>query len=296
MWEQKELECLALAVMSPTNLLRIGEAWTVSCPRDGKPCFMGEKSRSGDHDQDLGPLLSRWMRFIKEQRHKRGVAEDRPHGYQLPGDLEEAWVALVAGSKLEHYKWHRLWRGGATQLWALSARNQIVMLARGWESPSVGRHYPKHARKFVERGEQLVPVCGDNGYRLVYGDWSSKQWWPAWLRKEVKELTAEARTYGNVVGPTGQAARKRRRTWLAGPLGRSRRQRAHSCRTGKIAEMGEELDMGLVRVPDEVCDQVQEKERTRMLEARASRYWEFAMQQVMLPQRPTQRLWAACPS
>ena len=75
------------------------------------------------------PLWDRWMRFIKEERQKRGVAEDRPHGSQSPADLEEAWVALVAGSKLEHYRWHCLWRGGATQLWVLGARNQIVMLA-----------------------------------------------------------------------------------------------------------------------------------------------------------------------
>ena len=120
--ERKELNCLGLAVLSLTNLLRIGEAWTVSSPGDGKLCFMGEKSRSGEHDQDLGPWPSRWMRFIKEERQKRGVAEDRPHGYQSPADLEEAWVTLVAGSELEHYRWHCLRRGGATQLWASGAK------------------------------------------------------------------------------------------------------------------------------------------------------------------------------
>ena len=220
-WEWKELECLGLAVLSLTNLLRIGGARTVSSPGDGKLCFMGEKSQSGEHDQDLGPWPSRWMRFIKEERQKHGVAEDRPHGYQSPADLEEAWVALVAGSELEHYRWHCLRRGGATQLWASGARNQIVMLAGGWESPSVARHYtkPKHAWKFVERGEQPVPVCGDSRYHLVYGDWSSKQWWPAWLRKELRELAAEARTDGDVLGPTGQAARKRRHARSKRPPG-----------------------------------------------------------------------------
>ena len=113
-WEWRELKCLGLAVLSLTNVLRIGEAWTVSSPRDGKLCFMGEKSQSGDHDQDLGPWPSRWMRFIKEELHNRGVAEDRPHGYQSPADLEEVWVALVAGLELAHYRWHCLWRGGAT--------------------------------------------------------------------------------------------------------------------------------------------------------------------------------------
>ena len=80
-WEWKELECLGMAVLSLTNLLRIGEAWTISSLGDGKLCVMGEKSWSGEHKQDLGPLASRWMRFIKEERQKRGVAEDRPHGY-----------------------------------------------------------------------------------------------------------------------------------------------------------------------------------------------------------------------
>ena len=41
---------------------------------------------------------------------------------------------------------------------------------------SVARHYTKLKQpwKLVERGEQPVPVCGDFGYRLVFGDWSSK--------------------------------------------------------------------------------------------------------------------------
>ena len=101
-----------------TNLLRIGEAWTIFSPGDGKLCFMGDKSRSGEHEQDLGPQVSRWMRFIKEECQKRGVAEDRPHGDKSPADLEEAWVALVAGTELEHHMWHCLRRGGATRLWA----------------------------------------------------------------------------------------------------------------------------------------------------------------------------------
>ena len=42
-----------------------------------------------------------------------------------------------------------------------------------------------------------------------------------------------------------------------GSQGRTRRQWAHSCRMGKVVELGEELDMDVVRVHDEVCDQVQ---------------------------------------
>ena len=127
----------------------------------------------------------------------------------------------VAGSELKHYRWHCLRRGGATQLWASGARNQIVMLAGGWETPSVARHYtkPKHALNFMARREQPVPVCGDSGNRLVYGDWPSKQWWPAWLRKELRVLAAEPRTNGDVLAPAGQAARKRRLTRSAGSPG-----------------------------------------------------------------------------
>ena len=61
-WEWKER--LGMAVRSLKSMLRIGEAWTVSLPGDGKLCFMGEKSRGGEHEQDVGPWPSRWMRFI----------------------------------------------------------------------------------------------------------------------------------------------------------------------------------------------------------------------------------------
>ena len=46
--------------------------------------------------------------------------------------------------------------------------------------------------------------------------------------------------------------------------GQSRRQWTHNCRMGRIAELGGELDMDLVRVHDELCDQVHAKERATM--------------------------------
>ena len=155
------------------------------------------------------------------------------------------------------------------------------MLASGWESLSVARQYtkPKHAWKFMERGEQPVPVFGENVCRLVYGDWSSKQWWPAWLRKELRELAAEAQADGEVLGTTGQSIRKRRRTQSAGPperegglnqqdrQGQSRRQWAHNRRMEKVMEIGEAVGIDPVRVHDAVCDQVQAKERLRVSEA-----------------------------
>ena len=59
---------------------------------------MGEKSPSGEHEQALGPWASHWMRFIKQDRQKHGVAAARPQGLHL----EEAWVVLVVGTELEH--------------------------------------------------------------------------------------------------------------------------------------------------------------------------------------------------
>ena len=46
---------MGLVVLSLTNLMRVGEAKTISSPADGKVCFVGQKSRRGDHEQDLGP-------------------------------------------------------------------------------------------------------------------------------------------------------------------------------------------------------------------------------------------------
>ena len=65
---------------------------------------MGEKSRRGDHEQALGPWVAQWMRFIEEERQKRWVAPECPHGFQSAADLEEAWVGLVTGMDLEHHR------------------------------------------------------------------------------------------------------------------------------------------------------------------------------------------------
>ena len=46
--------------------------------------------------------------------------------------------------------------------------------------------------------------------------------------------------------------------------GQSRRQWTQNCRMEKIAELGRELDMALMRVHNKVCGQVHAKERARM--------------------------------
>ena len=166
-WEWKELQCLGLDVLlltgKPRRSQHVEMANSASWARSRIVVNMTKTSGHGRH---AGCGSSR------KSAKKRGVVEDRPHGYQSPADLEEACVALVAWSELEDYRWHCLRRGGTTQLWASRARNQIIMLASGYESPSVAWQYtkPKHAWKFVERGEQPVPVCEDSGYCLVYGD------------------------------------------------------------------------------------------------------------------------------
>ena len=42
-----EMECLALAVLSMSNLLRLGEAWSTSQNGPGKLVFKEEKNRPG---------------------------------------------------------------------------------------------------------------------------------------------------------------------------------------------------------------------------------------------------------
>ena len=49
--------------------------------------------------------------------------------------------------------------------------------------------------------------------------------------------------------------------------GESRRQWTQNCRMEKIAELGREVDMDMMRVHDRVCGQVHAKERARMPEA-----------------------------
>ena len=93
-------------------MLRIDEAWALSSLGPGKVCFMGEKSLSREHEEDLEPWLLRWMRIIRQEPENPEMAKDRPHGYQSPEVLEEAWVAVVANNELEHYTWRHLRREG----------------------------------------------------------------------------------------------------------------------------------------------------------------------------------------
>ena len=82
MWEWKELECFGLAVLSLTNLLRIGEAWTDSSPGDRKLCFTGEKSRSGEHYQV-------WTR--RPQKEKDPISRATRGRVDVNGRIPAAW-------------------------------------------------------------------------------------------------------------------------------------------------------------------------------------------------------------
>ena len=48
-------------------------------------------------------------------------------------------VGLVTATDLKHHRWHYLRRRGATQIWAMGAGTQIIMLAGGWESPPMAK-------------------------------------------------------------------------------------------------------------------------------------------------------------
>ena len=124
---------MGLAVLCLTNLLRVAEAWRISSPAHGKVCFVVEKLRRGDNEQDLGPWPSQWMRFIKEEQQTCGVAM----AALMVSNRQQIWKKHgwdVTGTDLEYHKWHCLWRGGATQQWAAGARNHIIMLAGDSES------------------------------------------------------------------------------------------------------------------------------------------------------------------
>ena len=91
---------------------------------------------------------------------------------------------------------------------------------------------------------------GRHGYQRSSGNWQPRHGRMATFRDRLDRPPEKGE------GPNLQD----RQGW-------SRRQWAHSCRMGKDAELGEELDMDLFRVHNAVCDQVQAKERSRVSEA-----------------------------
>ena len=210
---------MGLAILSITNLLRVGEAFTVAKTGPGQMSFQGEKSRAGENTQDVGPWASRWLDFITREREKRGHKTDKASCFQTASDLEAHWVSMVTGTPMQHLRWHALRRGGAAELWASGARGPILMLAGGWQTAPVAMAYakPTHAWKFLERHAQPIPVVTEDGFAVVYGDWSALQWWPHWLRKEVRDAGRGGVAHGDVLGAAGTAWRsaKRRRTGAA---------------------------------------------------------------------------------
>ena len=80
-----EMECIALAVLSLCNLLRIGEARTAHRSGLGQLVFRGEKSRPGIKVQDVGPWADRWLRFLDEERRRRGGNGAVAFNFSSPG-------------------------------------------------------------------------------------------------------------------------------------------------------------------------------------------------------------------
>ena len=83
-----EMECIALAALSLCNLLRIAEAWTAHHSGLGQLVFQGEKSRPGVQVQDVGPWAERWLRFLHEERRRRGGNGAVAYNFSSPSALE----------------------------------------------------------------------------------------------------------------------------------------------------------------------------------------------------------------
>ena len=185
-----EMECLGLAALSLCNLLRIGEAWTAHRRGLGQRVFQGEKSRQGVQVQDVGPWADRWLRFLDEERRRRGGNGTVAYNFSSPSELEAQWVELVAGTSHRSLRWHGHRRGGAAQAWVAGARGPLLQLMGGWCTPSVAVSYatPNHAWEFESRRRQPVPVRGGGDLKVVFSEWSALQWWGTWVWREIREL------------------------------------------------------------------------------------------------------------
>ena len=207
-----EMECIAPAALSLSNLLRIGEVWTTHRSGLGQLVFQGEKSRPGVQVQDVGPWAERWLRFLDEERRRRGGNGAVAYNFSSPSALEAQWVELVAGTSHRSLRWHGHRRGGAAQAWAAGARGPLLQLMGGWCTPSVAVSYatPTHAWELASRRRQPVPVREGGELKVVFVEWSALQWWETWVRREIRELGRGATEDGAILGSV-DVARKRRR-------------------------------------------------------------------------------------
>ena len=207
-----EMECLGLAALSLCNLLRIGKAWIAHRSGLGQLVFQGEKSRQGVQVQDVGPWADRWLRFLDEERRRRGGNATVAFNFSSPSELEAQWVEMVAGTGHRSLRWHGHRRGGAAQAWAAGARGPLLQRMGGWCTPSVAVSYatPNYAWEFESRRRPPVPVRGAGELKVAFGEWSSLQWWGRWVRREIRELGRGEAEDGAVLGSV-DVARKRRR-------------------------------------------------------------------------------------
>ena len=195
-----EMECIAPAALSLCNLLRIGEAWTAHRSGLGQLVFQGEKSRPGA--QDVGPWAETWLRFLEEERRRRGGNAAVAYNFSSPSELEAQWVESVAGTSHRLLRWHGHRRGGATEAWAAGARGPLPQLMGRWCTPSVAVSCatPTHAWEFESRRRQPVPVCEGGELKVVFGEWLALQWWGTWVQREIRELGRGAGEDGAILG------------------------------------------------------------------------------------------------
>ena len=144
-------------------------------------------------------------------------------------------------------------------MWVSGAKNQIVMLAGGWESPSVARHYtkPKHAWKLVDRYVETVgtALCSETRLPSSGGHHGYAKSSESWQPRHGQMVTFWERL-GWPLGRGDAPDRKDRR-----------RHSRHKWALERIKELGGGgggLEIDLVCVHDKLCDQVHAKEEARM--------------------------------
>ena len=182
-----EMECIAPAALSLCNLLRIGEAWTAHRSGLGQLVFQGEKSRPGV--QDGGPWAERWLRFLEEERRRRGGNAAVAYNFSSPSELEAQWVESVAGTSHRSLRWHGHWRGGATEdLEGHGRPEHGVPSCSSWDG-GVRHQWRSHVQHRLTRGNSKVDadsrsrcvkegnskLCSESGHPFSGGERGFKE-------------------------------------------------------------------------------------------------------------------------
>ena len=269
LWEWKEFECLGMVVLSLTNMLRIGEAWTVSSPSDGKLCFMGEKSRGGEHEHDPGPSRRVGCGSSEKNVTSMGWPKTDYMGVSYRRTWKRygwrSWQAQslsttngtacleaerrTCGPQEHETKSSCSWADGSRRRWRGTTQSPS-MLVNLWSEESSRCQYV---------GRMGTASCMEAGPPNSGGQRGCEKSSANWQQRHKRM----AKFWDRLDTPPekGEGAD------LQDRQGKSRRQWVHGRRMGEVAELGEELDMDLIQVHDAICGQVHVRERPRVSEA-----------------------------